>query len=143
MRVVPAVVPMEPETSRARPQENVVRVLRQNPDVAIEDPGLDETKLSGRESAPTWVRQGDDDRLRVSFLARDVDLAQATERAFDSRDPLVQLLLAKSGHACVEADRCSAAMSRQIWSLSALDSSRRVAASFSPSSSMSALSGTR
>lgn len=143
VRVVRAIVPMEPEAFRAWPQEKVVRIPDQAPRAAIEGPGLDEGEMGGRESAPPWVRDRDDDRLWAALLARDIDMAQVSERAFNSRDPLVELLRAQARHACREMERCSAAMSRQILSLSAGDTSRRVTASSSPSISISALSGIR
>ncbi len=143
VRVVRPVVPVEPEASRSWPQEEVVRVPGEGPEAANQDPGLDEVELGDRESAPSWVRDRDDDRPWAVFLARDIHMAQASERAFDRRDPLVELLRTESGHARPGAEWCSAETSRQIWSLSAGVNSRRVTASSSPSSSMSALSGIR
>ena len=143
MLVESAVVPMEPESPRTRPQEEVVCVPGQDPESVLEHPGFDEGELGGRGSAPPWVGDRYDDRLRASSLPRRIDMAQAPERAFNCRDPLVKLLLAQSGHACAEDDRCSAEISRQVRSLSAVESSRRATASVSPSSSMSELSGIR
>jgi hypothetical protein len=41
-------------------------------------------------------------------------MPEASERAFDGHDPLVELLLVQPGHACEAEEPCSAEMSRQI-----------------------------
>ena len=143
VRVMDAVVPMEAEPSWSGDQQEVVRVPGEVPTVVVTDPRLDEAQAGARGSTPAWVRDGQDDGLRVAALASKINLPESHEHALGGREPLVQLLCPQSPHAPSGAARCSPEMPSQSRSASSAGSSRRVTVPCSPSSSIRALRGTR